>query len=603
MRGDAFKITTLGLVSLVISACFHDQAPKVKVVENQVPGPEQLFPVLVNNDTTNDIGSYFSMRLLNSRREGERQHIEIATSESAQIKPIKTYWQGVYQPFSASVTDVKRGQLLYSHRNESNSRQPSVEGKLYAVNLEVEDKSNPQVRQISSETQAHQICSGWNNVGTNYVYSFGSRYIYRRTADSANCTNAPWFMVRLDMSANEAPQALPFFQEFIQPIRNPNSGDIYGWLVRESNQLVTYDLEFSAGSRALVTNSATNIVSVEDWLRTSDERGILLLTLKISETVFENQIVRFDADTNAVTILFATTTNQSVSSLAYWRSCAYTNHAIQENQLHFVVSEPGSQSIYRLDVSSNAQNSQLLLSENVNDSTDEGIRGLWLTSSSLLYAMGSIYEGRPTGEDHPNWHFSRLRTLDTRGSGAPFDLLTLPQNNEISCVVVSPQKVFVSKKRLDVVTENNPGGTPYQRSVWSNREVQVFNELNSGTPEMIFDAEIRGVIYGNRFDFKLVNIATPKQLIVQSGFIADLNRKLVVVAADSGQVQRELGRISTRVSEQENSVNFFASYGYPSGTISMMMKKFRRDVFYYDANHTNSLRRMTFTPDVDEVVW
>ncbi len=159
----------------------------------------------------------------------------------------QTIMSGTYDGAAQTITGLHAHALMYA----------KTDGKLYRVSA-LKSGSLSRV-QVSSESGADKLCPMVNQSGMDLANPDNSQYVYSLSGSDSMCGTGDdvWKMVRLGMSAGEAPVAA---KSPVSAINNASAGAIAGWLVKDAGALKRCDANFANCSVVVASVAGTPMV-------------------------------------------------------------------------------------------------------------------------------------------------------------------------------------------------------------------------------------------------------------------------------------------------------------------------------------------------------
>lgn len=167
-------------------------------------------------------------------------------------------------------TDYNGGSRTSSNQNAHALIYAKTDGKLYRVSALKSGALIPE--QVSSENTANNVCSAFAR--TDLSNPVNAPYVYLQAGPDNDCNTAidnTWKMVRLGMSPSDSP--IPAKQPLVSLIDN-NSGAISGWLINDNGTLSQCDANFANCTAITFTPGNASVIMNID---TINNRFLMLI--------------------------------------------------------------------------------------------------------------------------------------------------------------------------------------------------------------------------------------------------------------------------------------------------------------------------------------
>ncbi len=189
------------------------------------------------------------------------------------LRSVANFRGGDYNEASYTIRGIHAHSLLYVKKGAFRR-------------LKLSGVHNPQPVQVSSESEADQVCT-WGG-GNDYAEPDNSAYLYQLAAGGDCSTPGPLKMIRLSTPAGEAPVVAEGVRYVVEPVHDNATGALTGWLaVDVSGVLRQYVVDFSS--------SISILANVNDvWMLTRDPDKLFWLRI-------DGSLYRFDSAVAALT--------------------------------------------------------------------------------------------------------------------------------------------------------------------------------------------------------------------------------------------------------------------------------------------------------------
>ncbi|MET0022502.1 MAG: hypothetical protein ABW105_21075 [Candidatus Thiodiazotropha sp. 6PLUC1] len=287
-----------------------------------------------------------------------------------------SFAQGNYKSSTTTVSDFTPDSLVYI----------KTDGNFYKVSNQKSDDLTPE--QLSNETEAHQICRSGLDGGFYHAEDFSdinnSQLVYHLPGADGDCLTSEdniWKMIRLGMSASDDP--INAIHPLVWLTNFDSDASINGWLVNDRGSLRRCD---------------ENFLNCGNALAEAESYALMVFGLGRNSYLLEidGQIFVYNGDTESLSDSIFTPPENEV----------FSNYGVDESYIYIM----NSNSFYRAPI--DGRSTATLIAEESEDAS-LFIIGFSLTENRLIYSRSA-----GTGND------AEIKAVDKMG-GVPITLATI----------------------------------------------------------------------------------------------------------------------------------------------------------------------------------
>ena len=428
---------------------------------------------------------------------------------------------------------------------------PKTDGRIYKVSALKAGSLTPV--QISNEIQAALICPNTTGVRPDLVNVDDSQYYYSLPGSDGTCgtSNDVWKMVRLGMTANDAPIIA---KKPVNAIINFSTGVLSSWLVHDAGALKKCDANF-----ANCTTTKANAISISGAFSITPEATLLNI---------DNNLYIYNHKTSAL--------SSSLFTIA--DGTDITIPASDGTMLYFGY---GS-SVYQLPTDGNSIATILQTEGNIIKRVASGL-------NSVVYEL----------EGSGGFLSQEIKSVAKAGGATPVTLATATGTDNIFLMFVTGAKVYYNitnvqtpwkliPKFAGVINENATGKIETATAIWSG-----------ATFKTTYDADL--VNSSGSFIDKMIRVEGYDLAGTSGGYAGATIKTLDAVTASAGVT---IGTLP----DTDNVYNFLCYGGLDvlcSATIVIdplaVPPPMQRDVYFIESETAGSLKRVTTTPNESEI--
>ena len=549
-----FKCTVLLTFGIAffgfVVACTETIEPKDATLNQQPQQPPGTvltdFLPFASNTFTNSVDTVAAYSFVDANNPNLDVRVINHSSSTVIMMPARFY-TGIVKATVNPQSGILDSAIIEDHHLDTFLYKKNA--RIYKV--DVSNVYDPKSVQLSAEGQANSICHEWDRWADDFQNSENSRYIYYVSDD---CVSGEWRMVRLGNSVTDLPDILPANIDYtVSHINNQQTGELVAWLVVEKinsvSTLVRYDQDFQIQSRQVIIPVVEEGVKIELLAFTSDEKVLL---------ANHNQILFYDDSVANRAIV------DTVSVFDVNEQKTIANHRVTGDYFYFTVKDK--------DLISTSLNRVLL--DGANGSADElvsvngDIEKIEVSDQYLLYSNNGVV--------------TRITLSDLSSTLFPMrDGYVLGLDKSEYVFYVINDYVFIE---LMSISDNT------QRLVW------VINETELSQQDFLEGHYLVGAIFES--DLSYSTDKKVEALIFETGGLVSGSRSVHVLTPGNYPSMKMLGTLPDATG-QHLLKRYFAS-GHRKGLLEANVKALR-EIFYFDADVENSLKRIT-NNNVNETV-
>gem|GEM_PF-4252073 len=519
-----------GLVAALLAGC-ENATPTSRVEPLHTHTSYMPF---VGMSTKDGVSSVNSISAVNGSDPSKILPLDSLDKGDFQVFDHGHFHTGKYDPKTFKISQFHMTTLIYS-RSDALRR------------LDLAEPTAPVSVQVSSESNASNICHESMVRGNDFVNQDNSRLVYR----VGDCETGAWHLVRLGMSPTTLPIVPPpAISKVVEGVYNAQTAALDGWIAVEGGTLKRFDPDFALPGRSVLVGSTPVAVS-------NKETVAVLSQLADGHTVLvsvDGRVLRYDQSTDQAVVLSDSPGGE------IW------DYASDGEALYFFVYTPvftpsdGTMTLYRMPLTGANSVATELMKEVA------GIRVTW-------WVMTTNYFGYVLADKAPDvngkllgYKDYQIKMVHKTSGAAPVAVLGPEGARGLVNIRGVGSKVYVFT--MDSTMRANP----------SMRVIDETNLTSGGTVEAGY--RFAGETYSDVFDATR-NIWEIKTLMLQK------DRRIVAYDPFLAAVKFNIGQLAVG---ESGVVNLAWARGHQYGL--MTVASFGSDwgrIFFYDAEKADSL--------------